>query len=225
MIEAVVDRSTLKRKLVVEAATRLFLDRGFEGTTMDDVATQAAVSKPTLYRYFEDKERLYAAIVLATTDDVDRLVRDVADELTLATHVQDGLHRLAGKLLGALMQPDLLRLRRLVIAQAEKFPDVGRNWFAQGFERVLDTLAGAFERYASQGELNISDSHLAANHFAGLLLWIPLNRAMFSGQTLYKPAELELYARAAVDAFLKGYGTASSKKKLTRASNSPPVSR
>lgn len=103
------------------------------------------------------------------------------------------------------MQPDLLRLRRLVIAQAERFPEVGRNWFALGFGRVLETLAAAFQRYEQNGYLLLPDPLLAANHFAGLLLWIPFNRAMFTGLTENDPAELEHHAQAAVEAFLKGY--------------------
>jgi TetR/AcrR family transcriptional repressor of mexJK operon len=201
------DRSQLKRKTVVRAANSLFLERGYDGTTMDDVAARAGVSKPTLYRYFADKDGLYAAVVQATADDVDTLVRLVTDELAGDAHPREGLCRLAEKLLNVLMQPDLLRLRRLVIAQAERFPEVGRNWFRLGFGRVLETLATAFQRYDDNGFLILPDPLLAANHFAGLLLWTPFNRAMFGGETRYNPRELEHYAQAAVEAFLKGYGS------------------
>ncbi|MGO4842531.1 TetR/AcrR family transcriptional regulator C-terminal domain-containing protein, partial [Rhizobiaceae sp. 2RAB30] len=100
----------------------------------------------------------------------------------------------------------MLRLRRLVIANAERFPEVGRAWFADGFGRVLATLAAAFERYAGRGLLTLRDPQLAANHFTGLLLWIPLNRAMFSGDHESDAAELDRYAKTAVETFLQGYG-------------------
>lgn len=206
MPEAATGRSARKRNIVMEAATRLFLDKGYDGTTMDEVAATAGVSKPTLYRYFADKERLFAEIVRATAADVDAVVRLVADELSGAETPREGLGRLAGRLLVALMQPDLLRLRRLVIANADRFPDVGRDWFAQGFGRVLATLAAALRRYADDGRLRLADPAVAADHFSGLLLWIPLNRVMFSGETDCDPAALQGYADAAVDAFLGGYG-------------------
>ena len=57
-----------KRKLLLLAATEIFLDKGYDGTTIEDVAMKAAVSKPTVYRFFSDKERLFAEIVLATTE-------------------------------------------------------------------------------------------------------------------------------------------------------------
>jgi len=207
MSQAILDRSERKRGAVLDAATSLFLSKGYDGTTMDEVAALAGVSKPTLYRYFADKERLYAAIVSATTDNIDGLLRLVADELAASDDPREGLGRLASKFLTALMQPDLLRLRRLVIANAERFPEVGQGWFSDGFERVLGTLAVALQRYAAKGRLRIDDPLLAANHFAGLLLWIPLNRAMFSGSCDSDPAELAGYAQAGVDAFLRGYGT------------------
>lgn len=207
MSQTVLDRSERKRGAVLEAATSLFLAKGYDGTTMDEVAALAAVSKPTLYRYFADKEQLYAAIVAATTDNIDGLLRLVADELAASDDPREGLGRLADKFLAALMQPNLLRLRRLVIANAERFPEVGQGWFSGGFERVLETLSAAFQRYAAKGRLRIDDPLMAANHFAGLLLWIPLNRAMFSGKCDSDPAELVRYAQAGVDAFLRGYGT------------------
>ena len=206
-IAVALTRPQKKRVAIVEAAVRLFLDSGFDGTSMDDVAAKAGVSKPTLYRYFADKDGLYAAAVQATVDDVDHLLRLVAEELASDVHPRKELRRLAIKMLSALMRPDLLRLRRLVIAQADKFPEVGQNWFSQGFGRVLDTLAAAFSRYDKSGYLRVRDPMLAANHFAGLLLWIPLNRAMFTGQVKYDISELETYANAAVEAFLEGYGS------------------
>lgn len=207
MSQVTLDRSGRKRGAVTEAATSLFLSKGYDGTTMDEVAALAGVSKPTLYRYFADKEQLYAAIVAATIDDIDALLRLVADALSASDDLREGLGLLAGKFLTALTQPDLLRLRRLVIANAERFPEVGRDWFARGFGRVLQTLAGAFQRYVANGRLRMDDPLLAADHFAGLVLWIPLNRAMFSGNCETDPAELARYAEAAVDAFLRGYGT------------------
>ena len=64
-------RSDRKRKTLLLAATKVFLDKGYDCTSMDDVAAKAAVSKPTVYKYFSDKERLFAEIVRATTGEID----------------------------------------------------------------------------------------------------------------------------------------------------------
>jgi TetR/AcrR family transcriptional regulator, mexJK operon transcriptional repressor len=200
-------RSGRKRKAMLLAATELFLDKGYDGTSMDDVAAKAAVSKPTVYKYFSDKERLFAEIVLATTSEIDDLVRLVSETMVGSKNLESGLIVLARRFVTALMQPDVLRLRRLVIANADRFPDVGRSWYEQGFERVLATLAARFQGLADRKLLRVDDPLLAGNHFVGLLLWIPVNKAMFTGDHHSSPDELEHFVVAAVHAFLAGYGS------------------
>ena len=200
-------RSERKRRLLLQAATEVFLDKGYDSTSMDDVATRASVSKPTVYKYFFDKERLFAEIVRVTADEIDDLVRLVAETMAAQTSLESGLIVLARRFIGALMQPRVLRLRRLVIANAERFPDVGRSWYEQGFERVLATLAVSFKNLTDRKLLHVDDPLLAANHFVGLLLWIPINKVMFTGDHRSNPEELERYAVKAVRAFLEGYGS------------------
>jgi TetR/AcrR family transcriptional repressor of mexJK operon len=212
-------RSDRKRKALLLAATEVFLDKGYDGTSMDDVAAKAAVSKPTVYKYFSDKERLFEEIVSATTGQIDGLARVVVETMANETRVEASLTVLARRFISALMQPQVLRLRRLVIANADRFPDVGRSWYEQGFERVLATLASSFQSLADR-KLIGGDPLLAAHHFMGLLLWIPVNKAMFTGDHQATSDELESYAVAAVRAFLSGYG--SSSKVITK---SPALSR
>ncbi len=200
-------RSDRKRKVLLLAATEIFLDKGYDGTSMDDVAAKAAVSKPTVYKYFSDKERLFAEIVRATTSDMNDLVNLVSETMGGQPNVESGLILLARRFLTALMQPRILRLRRLVMANADRFPDVGRSWYKQGFERALATLATSFQGLADRKLLRVGDPLLAANHFVGLLLWIPINKAMFTGDHRSSPDELERLATAAVRAFLEGYGS------------------
>lgn len=202
-------RSDRKRKALLLAATEVFLDKGYDCTSMDDVAAKAAVSKPTVYKYFSDKERLFAEIVRATTSQIDDLVRLVTETTVRQASVESGLIVLARQFITALMQPRVLQLRRLVIANADRFPDVGRSWYEQGFERVLATLAISFQGLADRKLLHVDDPLLAANHFVGLLLWIPVNKAMFTGDHHSGSNELERFAVAAVHAFLTGYGSTS----------------
>jgi TetR/AcrR family transcriptional regulator, mexJK operon transcriptional repressor len=199
-------RWTEKHRLIAEAASKLFLRKGYLGTSMDDIAAEAAVSKQTVYKHFSDKDQLFAEIVLATTDQVEGLVRMVAAALETSTDVRADLGELARQFLTALMRPELLRLRRLVITTADQFPEVGRSWYEQGFERALATLAIQFEGLAERDLLHVDDPLLAAHHFVGLLLWIPINRAMFTGDETSNTKDLHSYADAATSAFLRAYG-------------------
>ncbi|MEV0962087.1 MULTISPECIES: TetR/AcrR family transcriptional regulator [unclassified Streptomyces] len=198
-------RSALKRQAIMEAATSAFLGRGYSGTSMDDIARLAAVSKQTVYKHFSDKEKLFAEIVLATTDRVDGMVDLVARIPADADTLEENLTRLSRRFLAALTEPQVLQLRRLVIANADTFPELGADWYEQGFERVLATLAATFEHLADHGLLHIDEPLLAAHHFSGLLLWIPVNKAMFHGSPQHTEAELDHYATAGVRAFLAAY--------------------
>jgi hypothetical protein len=104
------------------------------------------------------------------------------------------------------MQPRILQLRRLVIGEAGRFPQLGRTFYEQGPERTVDALATVFERLAERGALHADDPQLAAAHFNWLVMSIPLNRAMFLGDD--RPparAELNRYADAGARAFLAAY--------------------
>ncbi|WP_281262499.1 TetR/AcrR family transcriptional regulator, partial [Streptomyces milbemycinicus] len=71
-------RSARKREAIMEAATAVFLEKGYSGTSMDDIARLAAVSKQTVYKHFADKEKLFAEIILATSGRIDGMIDLVA---------------------------------------------------------------------------------------------------------------------------------------------------
>ncbi|MEE1839628.1 MULTISPECIES: TetR/AcrR family transcriptional regulator [unclassified Streptomyces] len=198
-------RSARKRQAIMEAATGVFMEKGYSGTSMDDIAKLAAVSKQTVYKHFSDKEKLFSEIVLATTDRLDGMIALVADVPSDADALDENLTRLARQFLAALTQPQVLQLRRLVIANADVFPALGAAWYEQGFERVLATLAATFQRLAEDGLLRIDEPLLAAHHFSGLLMWIPVNQAMFHGGPQHTQADLDHYATAGVRTFLAAY--------------------
>ncbi|RJL22812.1 TetR/AcrR family transcriptional regulator [Bailinhaonella thermotolerans] len=197
-------RSARKRRQILDAAKQVFLRNGYVGASMDEVASIASVSKQTVYKHFTDKEQLFTQLILDTTTDVDQITQLIAATVGDTRDLERDLGELARRFLGALLRPEVLRMRRLVIAEADRFPDLGRAWYEQGFERGLATLAGCFGRLMDRGLLRREDPLLAANHFVGLLLWIPLNHAMFAGAG-YPRAEADRLAAAATDAFLRAY--------------------
>jgi len=176
---------------------------------MDEVAARASVSKQTLYKQFEDKEHLFAEVILYTTTAVvDRLTDAVTSTLDDVPDVRKGLRDLADGYLHGLLEPNVLKLRRLVIAEADRFPKVGSAWFDRGFESALRALGESLQRLADRGLLrNLDNPTLAAYHFAGLVLYQPMNQVMFAG-TDARPSDdtLSRIADSAVDVFLAAYG-------------------
>lgn len=202
-------RTPRKRRAILAAATEVFLQHGYLGASMDEVAAKAGVSKQTVYKQFENKERLFAEIVLGTSDQLmDGLAQAYADTLDGATDAREALRALARRLLDSLTAGSVLQLRRLVIAEADRFPEVCGAWFNTGFERSLETLGEALTRLTERGLLReLDDPTLAAYQFAGLVMYKPMNRAMFAGTHAGPVAgELDQLADQAVDVFLAAYG-------------------
>jgi TetR/AcrR family transcriptional regulator, mexJK operon transcriptional repressor len=195
--------------VIREAATTLFLRSGYLGTSMEEVATVAGVSKQTVYTHFADKERLFTDLILGATNRADDFLQYMTTVLQDTDDLEMDLRQVARRYLGTVLQPELLLLRRLVIGESGRFPELAHTYYERAPERTLDTLASSFQRLAERGLLRLDDAPLAARHFAYLVLGAPLDRAMFcGGDGEMTPAELERQADAAVRAFLAAYGGA-----------------
>jgi AcrR family transcriptional regulator len=205
---AAVTRTERKRQAIIGAATEVFLRHGYLGATTDEVAARASVSKQTLYKHFPDKQHLFAEVIGVTTVQLVGGLSDAASTLRDAQDVRNAIRGLADGFLRILLQPDVLRLRRLVIAEADRFPDVGGAWFDRGFDRTLVNVGEALRHLADRGLLrNLSDPTLAAYQFAGLVMYQPMNQVMFAGTDAVPPAAtLARIADSAVDMFLATYG-------------------
>ena len=104
-----------------------------------------------------------------------------------------------------MLQPNLLSLRRLIIAEAEHFPDLARTYFEEASSRRIDVIAGALRTYERRGLLDLGDAQLAAAQFAYLVLGIPQDRAQFCPHERPAPAERDRLAAEAVRVFLAAY--------------------
>jgi TetR/AcrR family transcriptional repressor of mexJK operon len=200
-------RSTRKRREILEAATAAFLRNGYLGTSMDEIAALAGVSKQTVYKHFADKQRLFSEIVISTVNEAADPVQSEVINLDDSDDLEADLRDLARRQLARVMQPKLMQLRRLVIAEAGRFPELGRTFYERGAGRSMAALATAFEGLAARGLLRVTDPMLAAAHFNWLIMSAPINRAMLLGdEGIPDPAELDRYAEAGARVFLSAYG-------------------
>jgi TetR/AcrR family transcriptional repressor of mexJK operon len=200
-------RSIRKHRAILDAASTVFLRNGYLGTSMDEIAALAQVSKQTVYKHFADKESLFTAIVTAAVDAAGDPVTAEATALADSDDLEADLRALARDQLGKVMQPQLMQLRRLVIGEAGRFPELGRAFYDRGAGRTTAALAAAFERLTERGQLRTPDPQLAASHFNWLVMAAPVNRAMLLGDdAIPSAAELDRYAEGGVRAFLAAYG-------------------
>lgn len=125
-----------------------------------------------------------------------------------ATDVRVALRDLARSYVNAVVKPELLRRRQLVLREAGRFPELARKYHDSGPRRTIGALASAFVRLAERGELVVEDPQLAATQFAFLVIGEPLDTAMFRGVGRGRSRrDLNALADAGVEVFLAAYGT------------------
>lgn len=191
-----------------EAAAALFLEKGYQGTSMDDVAAAAQISKQTIYTHFANKEELFADLVLGNAERVEEFVGMMALTVNGAADLEQGIQLLARRYIRLVARPEVLRLRRLVLGEVGRFPELARTYYDRVPGRVLEGLTALFTELAEQGRLHLDDPALAAQHFAWLTLGIPLDRGMFYPiEETVGEVDLDGMADAATKVFMAAYGS------------------
>jgi TetR/AcrR family transcriptional repressor of mexJK operon len=198
-------RATRKRTAILEAAQQVFFANGYVGASMDLVATTAAVSKQTVYKHFSNKAALFREVVANVVRARD--IGITAELLTSgAETLEEQLRSFARFFLKGVMQPDVLRLRRLVIGEAGRFPELGEAFYDLGPKRASEQMARVIRELSTQQGFDVENPDVAAEQFFNLILSIPLNRAMFLGdEHTITDAELDRYADEGVRVFLRAY--------------------
>lgn len=201
-------RAERKRRDILRAAREVFLSDGYAGASITEVAARADASKVTVYRHFGDKERLFVAVVLAAIEEAEARSRSVVDALAETTHLEQDLRAFARQHLEIVTQPPLVRMRRTIIAEAERFPALAGAWHERAPRQAHRRLGQIIRRLADRGLLAVDDAEIAAAHLNYLILSAPLDEAMFiPGSSPFPPAQLHRWADEDVRVFLAAYGT------------------
>ena len=200
------NRNDTRRDEILDTALEVFAPNGYLGTTTDMLAKEAAISKQTLYKYFGDKDGVFAALVHRACERVVDPFAPLVDEMQTIASAEQAVRKLADQFVGAIMNPDIQKLRRLVIAEAPRFPDLAEEYWQSGFGRMLVSLADCFAVLHQRQLLHVSDTELAAQHFAGMMLWIPGNRAMFNvSEPMLDRDDIATIISTGSAAFLRAY--------------------
>jgi TetR/AcrR family transcriptional repressor of mexJK operon len=202
---APLNRSERKRQTILDAGQTLFLSQGFQHTSVDQIAALAQVSKQTVYKHFGDKQELLFTIVSAALNSAGPVIEQIA-ALAYTADLETDLVELAIAYLQTVLSEPVVQLRRLVIAEAHRLPELADAYYQQAVLRTLSALTDAFDQLDERGVLRLSDKRTAAEHFAFLIVGKPLDQALFYGASRAR-ADIEPrnYARAGVRAFLAAY--------------------
>ena len=160
-LPAAAEEDSAKRRQILDGARKVFMDLGFDGASMNEIARAAGVSKGTLYVYFADKNRLFEAIV-----QQEALAHgQVVFNFDPGRDVETTLREFGQAYIELVCRPGGGSAIRTVMAIAERMPDVGRRYYENVLEKTINRLADYLRAHVRPNDLAIENCQLAASQF------------------------------------------------------------
>jgi len=194
-------RSEEKRQRILQSAISLFLDKGFDGTSMDEIAVLAEVSKQTVYSHFKNKAELFVAAIEGKCE-FHELSLDFFDD---SIPCRDMLMEIAKRFTTMLLTEDAVRLHRTCIAEAEQHNTVCQLFFDAGPSQLIEGMANYLQRQADKGQMAIGNSRHAACQFLFMVKGEAHMKACLNISTPKDYEEADSYMRDCVEMFLNAY--------------------
>lgn len=196
-----------KRRAIVEAALRVFARVGYAEASLDLIATEAGVAKPTIYNHLGSKENLFRYVMTETAARSNAKTLEVLEAFpTDPEGLRPGLEDVAQKLVDCYVDESSESVRRLLYAEAVRFPDLYDAVRASGPNQFTDALAGRLAVLANAGHLRIDNPERAAHQFIALV-YQDLPGLGGLGARPPAPEQLREIVTAGVDTFLRAFGT------------------
>jgi AcrR family transcriptional regulator len=190
---------------ILDAARRVFLERGLAGASIDEIAELACAGKPTIYARFPGKEALFTAVVMRK---VAANVARFANFVPAGAAIEERLASVGAAVLHQLLAGDTVGLLRLSIAEARRFPDLASSVHRMARGRGLQAVARLLAEAAQSDELGhlpaFAPQRLAktADIFLDLVVLPPLHRALHGEKRKALCAEIEQHVVSSVAFFI-----------------------
>ncbi|KIT16675.1 TetR/AcrR family transcriptional regulator [Jannaschia aquimarina] len=188
---------------VLEGARAVFLADGFEGASVDAIARAAGVSKATLYSYFPDKQHLFMEVAKS---ECGAQIDQAGELLFMECAPRVALGRAARQIVGFVISEFGQSIFRMCVAESERFPELGREFFRTGPARFRAQMAEYLTRAVERGELKIDDIDLAGDQFVELCHATLFVEMVFNVRTSATQAEIDRVIDGAVETFMARYG-------------------
>ncbi|RWK86279.1 MAG: TetR/AcrR family transcriptional regulator [Mesorhizobium sp.] len=195
----------IKRAQIIEGARRVFIDKGFEAASMNDITREAGVSKGTIYVYFANKEELFEALIEEERGTIFKNMYEVLDHFD---DLRKTLVKFGMVLSAKITSAKVIQAQRTVVGASDRLPELGARFYERGPKRGHDKVMIFLNEAVERGLLKIDDVDLAAYQFTELCLAGLFRQCIFSYRTKApSQAEIEHVVRSGVNVFLKAYGT------------------
>ena len=187
---------------LLHVARAVFLERGFAGTSMEEVAVRAKISKSSLYREHASKDALFESVVLDWAAGGRDATQPALDDLAGSVDVRAGLIEWASKLRAGVLDESVVAMRRLVISEAPAHPDIAAKYLDQSWNTNISRLADVLTSLTEAGRLDVRAPMTAAEHLVWLIVGSPLNAILLGVPSRPSREGVE----NAVDLFLAQHG-------------------
>jgi TetR/AcrR family transcriptional repressor of mexJK operon len=191
-----------KRQAILDAAKRLFIELGYANTSMDTVATEAGVSKLTVYSHFNDKETLFSAAVIAKCEEqVPPLFFEWPDGVPIEhvlLNIARGFHQLVSS-------EESVNLHRLIMALGSQDPKLSAIFYQAGPERMLSGMERLLAKVNQSGALCIEKPRHAAEHFFCLIKGAANFRLLYGCCAPLQAEAAEEHVQEVVELFMRAY--------------------
>jgi AcrR family transcriptional regulator len=191
-----------RRSAIMDCAEDVFLEEGFQAASMSAIAARLGGSKGTLYNYFESKDELFLACVARHCEELHEAMSSLLVE---GSDLRETLTKMGRRYVEFVASDETVRKFRMIVAEADRVPDMARQFYETGPVRGVARLGAYLGRAMSAGLLRKADPERAAQHFLALCQ----NRLAKSRLCNYEPAPgekmVERDVEEAVRIFLAGY--------------------
>lgn len=201
-----------KRQAIVDTAAHLFFHHGYAATSIEQVASDAQVSKVTIYNQFGDKRALFAAAVEC---ECAKMRGHFSLESMPAGTIRERLTAIGEAIFDFLFRPEMIQFERRIAAETEHEPAIGAAFLDAGPRRMKNGFAAYLQHAAAAGDLVIADADLAAEQFVSLCKGMGDLERRFGG--VVTSDERMLRIAGAVDVFLAAYGCRTSRSRIDNA--------
>lgn len=195
-------RGWARRQAILQAAEHLFIENGFEKTTLADIINRSGGSRATLYEHFGDKEGLFRAMMEENSAHIlDGLTAAQADDLAPP---EVALTKFALHFVRALIDDQTTSIVRVLVSEGSRISDIAESFLRIGPETTVKRLAEYLKGLADTGALHIDDPDVAAKAFLGMVTGdIVISRLILPKRPI-SMEEVDRYVRQAITLFLNG---------------------
>ena len=202
-LERAGELSPAKRHQILVGARQVFIELGFERSSVALIAERAGVSKATLYNHFTDKATLFTACLDEECAEAHGALSGILE--ARSGDLERDLFAVGERIMRLLISPTTMALHRVIVAEAPRFPEVGRHLYEMITRYASDTLGAFFQTWSDRGVLRVEDAALAANQFVDLCRGDAFRRVELGVAKEIPDEEVRATVAGALRTFLRAY--------------------